>query len=657
MLTATARRTPAPRPTAMIASGVALTAIFWIAPAALAVAPATSATSAATSAETTTETTIATGQIAVRGAEHPAALTPANAAAVLVLRDGQGIVEHLRRAWVDGQLADSAIAEAIESLEQFEAMRFGMLGFSAGAGVDPWNAVGHVLGDHAALALLPTAEGNDPIPVLVTRVANTPGDQDGAGDTVDKLVSAIARLSGIERRGRINPDHLSPMHGGTLLRISDELAIGRHGSLLVVSPSVAAVEEVLQHADRPDPVRVRAVNDMRRDIPRDARAWLTGNDEIVSLAQSQIPAMTDNPLSALLLGGWFEAVRQVDAPIAWLDVRDGTIRIRSEGTLAGPLDPPYRAFLAPETTTRGIDFSEVPGHLGEMAVHRSLADMVTHRETLMTLPAANGFVEFTNNMSALMGGTDIIDTIYGRVQGPIRVVAARRRGHAGGDGTAGEVAAPIAATPELPAFAMVMTLNDPPNGLDAQLRSGAVALMSVLNIERRQENLSGMLLDSIERHGVKASVGRFVAPPDGAEAGMEHNFAPALTLHGNQLIVSSDPELLFDLVAAMGNEDARTELPARDTMVIDGPELTALLVRNRDALVAARMLEDGLTRQQAAAATDELLEYAGLVRRIRTDATIDGTRARAELRIELDPSIRRAFDVAAAQPATTDGNG
>jgi hypothetical protein len=588
---------------------------------------------------------VAAATAAADGWRHPADVLPERSLGVLVLRDGAGQVGGLRTAWSDG-LAAGPLGDLIAAIPNIGAVRIGWFGLSADAGTDPWSAAAALLGDQLAVGLLPPADGaagDEPLPVLIAFAA---GER---GAIVDRVLGSVRRLAGIERAGRIDPDRQDDVAGGTITRVSDELSAGRRGPYLVLAPADRTVREVLRQLDAADPAGATTVipatvpasvaaADSAPDaaggagvagmdaIPDDAAVWARVSPAVLQQLTGALPSRLPNPLGSVVAGGWVKSLASAERTLGWLSWTGNEVRLGVDLPSSAGLPATHAAFRTPAIATPVIDLRGVAGYLGEIALPRDMASIVQQRESLMTTGAAGQLIEFVNGISAIMGNFDMLEEVFSRLGGPMRLVAVNRPAAGAGAGADAETRRPV---PELPMFALVMPVASPSPDLAARIRSGALTAMGIINIERGNQQQPGLIVDTDRIGEVRTVFGRFPAAADGEIPDISANFAPTIAVVRDRIIIASDPALLRSFVEAGAGSD-RTDLPG-DAMHVSGAALADILGRNRETLIAGRMIDEGESRAEAESFTDRLMAGLAAVRDIGARVTVDDEAARGEM--------------------------
>ncbi len=620
--------------------------------------------------------------------------------AVLGVRDGGDRLLRMRADWPDGPAA-GPLGDALAQVPNLGALRIGLFGLAMDAGTDPWTALASALGDRLAIGLFPAPADSGSDEPLAVAIAMATGER---AEVLDVVLASVARLVGIERGGRLDPERSLAVGRGRLLRISPELAIGRRGPYLIASPSKSAVRQALEALDDadvpaaipprlPESVAERpaglapAAGGARHDgaaatglVPSEAGIWLELSPSVLAMGTAEVPERLDDAAAAIVGGGVTHALAAAERAIAWLSWDADALRLGIEAPSRAAVPPAHRGFAFDRPAGGDLDAAALPGYLGEVRLPRDLAAIVRDREAIMTIGASGQLIEFVTGLSAVMGGFDVLEEVFARLDGPLRLVAVNRPPPAG-DGAnrdAGDARRPV---PELPMLALELPVADPSPDLADRVRSATLTAMGIVNVERGNVDQPGLVID-VDRIGdLRYVSGRFPDPPPGVTPDVIANVAPAVAVLDGRILVTTDPALLEAIVRQLdgstfagddrdderasardraGGSRERDGDPERggDRIHLDGPAVHSLITRNRETLIAGRMVEEGESRVQAEAFVDRLLAGVDLLRDLELRVQVDDRGLHGRLAVRLrtgatagEPDERRADGTASRRRA------
>jgi hypothetical protein len=239
--------------------------------------------------------------------------------------------------------------------------------------------------------------------------------------------------------------------------------------------------------------------------------------------------------------------------------------------------------------------AEVAGDdLGTALLYRDYARFLAQRATLFPAEAQASFAETITTGALFFAGRDLGSEVLPHVSPWIRLVAR-------------EVEFAPERRPEitLPAVAAIAVLDDPAEG--EAWTSALQTLIAILGVEQAQKGQAGLGLHLSSANGIELTSARFPAPRPGEGVDLRHNLEPAMAVVGRHLIVGTHVGLVRELARELEDEPPLAA-PAREQLRLAPRALAALLTRNRVALVAHKMLTEGLGH------ADALQEIVGLER-------------------------------------------
>lgn len=588
-------------------------------------------------------------------ARSAASYLPADALVAIQIQDGDRSIARLRELLEDSPFYDGDGFRRLESNTQFMQARIALAGLAVTAGTDPWNAVGAVLGRDLALAVLP-GEPKKP-KLLVAMVAREPA-------LIDRLLNAVHALAGLVKNGEPDAGRSREIAGVRVFSASPELHHCRVDDALLVSNSRELLAQALEL--RKDEAKSLAGSPRFREALAGA-----GRDASIRAAvdlkalRALIPkdqpldGPRENPLGGFLFGAWWHTLLNSDSGVAWIEAREGDLKLEARVSASEPLPASHKGFTSAAASKFDWPATKLPRFLSEVRVFRDWLALFGEREALLTTPAVSQLVNFSTTMSTLFGGMDFLNDVLPKLDAPARLILARQ------DFSVRD----IVPSPQLPAFALVVPLKAAA-GADFVKKLGSASQMALtlVSLGAAQEGNPSYLIDVDRHNGVKIVYSEFTAPPptDGMSmdaprseamkphdapqsapaagsrparvrgAAVQYNFLPAAAIVANQYVVATSREMLQDVidVALAHAEDAGAKgAKAVDSWTVDAASLAAILRDNREELIVNRMLEENESKQAAAGTIDLILELLGYLDGVRVSSQVGGNESRATLEI------------------------
>jgi len=559
---------------------------------------------------------------------------PPTAALFATLRDGDEQVRALCELLESVEFTESKPYAALTANADLFRAQTMFAGLAATAGLDPWSAVAALLGRETAVGLVPTGRGRPD--VMVVTIAREP-------QRLDRLLEAVHRFAGLSPNGAPDAQRSREIVGVRVYSLNENVHDCRVDDALLVSNSGELLRSMLeQRASAASLAASESYRNAESQVPAAAVAW--GYADLARIRSvirhgEGLPEKLPNPLAGFLFGGWWHALRNADAAVAWAVLRGRSLEIAGRLEAAVPLPETHRGFAPRGLQPLTWSADELPGFLGEVVVARGWRDLFSEREALLSLQAASDVVNVSNTLTALMGQLDFVDDVLGNVVGPARLVLARQ--DFGGRG--------YTPTPKLPGFALIAPLRtDPDLGLTQRLYSASQIALSILSMDAAQQGRPALLMDLETYQGCRILAGAYPRPGQPGASGMmmqpparqpqradrtttraasgpaseptrppgapiAYNFEPCAAVVNDHYLVATDRALLRRLIDRIREGKPATATAAReqagttDWLALKAPELLAVLKDNREELVVNRMLEQDEPREQAERVIDALL--------------------------------------------------
>jgi hypothetical protein len=541
-------------------------------------------------------------------------------------------------------LAARTLAEETGALAELLALRGAV---QLATRHDPAQTLRFLLGGELALAVYdgtPTRLAGHPQRELLA-LART-GDADGLELALDSLLAMadgdhdVKRLSYRDAAyARVDRGLLVAAVGDVLLVTGDDDLLAGAIDLMLDAPAPAAPAPAAPApaATGADDVTGRAASqadepDVAGEVPLATFSLDAGRVRPADLRAVRQPGVRllgrriAHPLANLLFGGLTLADGRVEGSLA---SRGDELSLHAL-LPAPPVDAPAAWFPA------GPDAFRVPTTehtLAVLSARRDLADWWRRRESLLPDDSQAALAKADENMGVLFAGLSPAEDVFGAVAPELALVVDRQIFE--GAGPAPEV--------RLPAFCLVGRLQDAPGFGDA-LAVAFQSLVSFMNMDRAQDGKASFLLDVQEHEGVALRTARLLPrAADGAAAGLDANWSPAVAVADAWLLIGSSAEQVRRLITSIhaGAGLAREGVLGVD---LDVSGAIALARENRAALVANRILEEGAEPEDAGRDIDMLLRLASALERVRGDVR------RSEAGLELDLMLALAPAASAPGP-------
>jgi len=369
----------------------------------------------------------------------------------------------------------------------------------------------------------------------------------------------------------------------------------------------------------------------KRAVGKDALAMLFLNLQQLRLAPKVKEALAEdaNPLGTLLLADTKEALRQANWLALGIYLHEGKLVLKTFTDGRVPPGSKALAFANPRNPDEGLlPRLEIPGGIACLSLHRDLTSFYAAKDELFP-ERTSGLVFFENMMGIFFSGIELTEGVLGQTQPDIRVVVAAQR-YDTAIGTPAD---------QVPAFAAVLRLRHP-QAFGEIVEEAWQKAVGLANFTRGQQALPGLIIDRASHRGVKYTLSYYRPPSakDKAAIDSRYNYRPSLARPGDYLIISSTDGLAEDLIDAVQKEAASPPKPsqaAHSSLEVDGAQLHALLVANREPMIRKNMVDKGNTRQQAETETGFFLTALGCVDRAVLTLARENAHPQATLELRL----------------------
>ncbi len=510
---------------------------------------------------------------------------PQGAVVSAELTDTAILIERLRESEVLKAIIDSEPYKKWADSGDGRKFRGGRAVLEGQLGLNLWDAATRLLGDRVAVALYAPTTGKQPDGVLVIRL----GD-DEAGALIREKVQPWIELAD----GQVIT---SEQDGRWLLETKDGKAFGGLQQRWLVLSSTQTLRDGTfskladftpgNHAEN----RVRTTR-LSATLDNAALRAVAGKDRL-------IPSKVDNPLGSLLIGGLSEVAALCPALHADIAIGESgyELSLKSDAGRDG-VDAPHQTLLAaagdaPLTPA-------VPRQLGGFALCREWAEWYRQRDQLLEAHVLPEYDKFETGLSTFLPGKDFAEDVLALLKTPMSFVAAAQT-YPHLDGKPGM---------QLPAFAVVLELQDPQKGADV-FQLFFQTLGTIVNIEAGKNGRQPWVLSSEAHAGVQISYAKYLERPQGDDLPVVFNVQPAAGLVGNRYVAASSLELCRDLIDSLqrtpeaGDDQSATGRNFEFTL---DPQIGASLLDANRAIFTAKGVQDGKSLEQASQELDGLLK-------------------------------------------------
>ena len=505
-----------------------------------------------------------------------ASLVPAECLAYV---ESQGL-EDLLRAGLDHPFVVELLASELGQafLADAEASPRQLLAFAdAVAGTPVLDALADVVSGGVALGVVPDEPGRL---VLILRGSDS-------DETESRLHRAFDLLEAqIGQPGALDEPHRN-LRGAEVWKVG-EAFVARRDALIVLGSERGMLRDVLDlaaDADAPGlagDARFRRAYDRRRpDELFFAWADLGTFEETREGELQDLREAARNPGVHALLGPAVATLATADELVIHgrLDGAALELDVRGAGTeAASPLLPGARG------QGGAIELSS-PDDVANALLYRDYAALFQHRVELFPPESLPAFAKTISDMGLFFGGRDIGEDVLPHVSPWIRLVS---RPVDFAEGVRPEI--------PLPALAAVAAVEDGATGND--FITAFQTLISILNVDQAQKSGRMMQLSLGLEGDVQITSASY--PPPGPEDGVDvsYNLRPACALVGRHLVLGTHVDLVRALVRELSKGSGAATV-ARESLRLDGPAVAAVVEDNFEALVMNKVLEDGVTREEA----------------------------------------------------------
>jgi len=335
-----------------------------------------------------------------------------------------------------------------------------------------------------------------------------------------------------------------------------------------------------------------------------AKAYVNTEAIRAALGTGFVPEKIDNALASLLGSGILELVG--DSPYAGMTVDADEAHFRVTAAVAAhtqELDEPHQAFFSDPASSGTPGIPQVPGAIAGFSIYRDVATWYRHREEFLDARVLPEFDKFETGLGNLLPGKNFGEDVLPLFGNTLTFVAAPQD-YADLEGEPGI---------QLPGFAILAEMSEPREAADvSQLLFQT--LTTILNLQASQQGREPWVMDQEEHHGVAITYGRYLKKPSGSRLPIAYNFAPAMALVGDRLVVSSSVSLCRDLIDDLQTPSAETDsstanVPENRNMVVElYPNALADSVEANHDYFLALLVRQGRPARAARAQFEQIID-------------------------------------------------
>jgi hypothetical protein len=536
-----------------------------------------------------TSLAVAPRLFAADGAQHPARLLGEGALAYFEISEPEKLIDVATHPKLWDAIKQTDGVERYLASEQYKQLQAAVEMVEAKLAVKWEPALRDLVGGGIYGTIDPLAGG----PVLIVK-PRKPETLQKLHDTLRELIEADATGKGkespVKSKEYKGTTGWSFGPGEAHVIVGDVLAIGTQSDALKAVVDRHRGDEKRSLADAAD------FQQASKSLPADRLGWgfvRIGVGRLIPGITKALDGPSDNPAIEFLAAGVLEALKT--APYAAFSLHGDERELRFRAQL------PYqqakaaekrRWFIAPEPDKAAYAPLKPKGTVQSISIYRDLSGLWLQREKLFNDEVIAGLAQADSGLGLYFSGRDFGTEVLGALTPRLQIVTARQQFSPN---------EPLPAI-KLPAFAVVLELKNP-DDFAKHLLLGFQKVVGLANVVGGMNGQPQMLLDSEEHQGVKIWRGEFLVEPntDKKKAPIQFNFSPACATVGKRFIFSSTVGLTRDLIDELKRPSSTRTTSDNMAIVTDLAELAGILEDNKESLISQNMLQEGSTRDQAAA--------------------------------------------------------
>ncbi len=418
--------------------------------------------------------------------------------------------------------------------------------------------------------------------------------------------------------------------GADVWRLGEELVVAKRDALLVVSNDSDLAHDTLALVDDGERSGVAAdarfaALDAQRTGSEALWSWLdlTRLKSLEPEKYGKLGLAANLPATQALLGPGLCALGSSDAASVWLSLegRAAELGVRGRDARAvAKLAPGARA-----NASRDLPVLALPDDVGHATVYRDFAAFVSERVALFPPETLPEFTKALSTISLFFGGRDVGEDVLPQVSPWLQIVSRELEYDEG-------------RTPEnrIPGAALVAELAAP--DVDGPRWITAFqTLIGILNADAAQKQGGMMQLELGLEGDVQVTSARFLDP--GPEDGVDvsYNLQPACAVVDRFLVLGTHEHVVRSVVRQLASgapRDARTSRPT-EALRLSGSRIAAALRENLETLVMQKVVDDGLSYEEAQQELGGLVLLAASIEALDVSVAYEDGSVDARARITL----------------------
>ena len=330
---------------------------------------------------------------------------------------------------------------------------------------------------------------------------------------------------------------------------------------------------------------------------------------------------------AFIMGAFAHYVPKAPWAAAAIDIDlDGDAwKLRVEAYVPKPTEDADAVVSAYGGTLQPLPLQLPESTVGYLRVRRSLQSMWQNQEALIAEAGLADLVKFETNFGNLTSGMSWVEELLPALGDEMIVIGTRPN-------YTGERTPAI----HFPNGALLLPI-DGDDKLTLKLQVAWQNFISILNLQSAQMKGSALFSTNVEYKGVMIQTAKY-APPDDAELEGQKSlppryaFQPSAAMVGKHFVFASHLDIVKQIIDGYGEAMPAPE-GVNAGLWLKAEATHALLVENRETLIARVMLEQGENRSMAETKVDNALSFGRFVRSL--ELTSRESRSAVGLRFEI----------------------
>ncbi len=372
-------------------------------------------------------------------------------------------------------------------------------------------------------------------------------------------------------------------------------------------------------------------------------AWAFIDIETVrrlGVAPQAFTGKADNPAAELLFGGLLAILKQTPFLSSEWTMSERSFSL----SWLSPHDPSWAGaerefFFGPNGEGEAKPLFTTSQPILSASIYRNISEMWLRAGDLFNQEVNDQISQAESGLTTLFSGRDFGEDILGAIGPELRLVVGKQDFDDSGPHPA----------VRLPQFAIVAQLRDPKT-MQKELRRIFQSLIGFLNVVGAMNGQPPLDLDSEKESGVTYTMATYAVDADASYTDplpIQFNFSPCLGFKDDMVILSSTVGLAKELAAAdLSALDHQQHASAQSSGVVadqakkntilevHSAALKAVLLENRQQIIAGNMISKGQTEEQADQEFQSLLLIADLLKKVAIVLNV-GSEVALQLTVEV----------------------